>query len=243
MENNFGRPFHFSGSNHSSCMKKLSRYLNSFSPLTLRVTLLWGFSLFFLGVFLKLTSEIREEDIIHVYDRQILEWLGSLRGSLTNGPAVDITALGSPTVITLFTVSIVLLLLLIKNFPAAIYLSLASIGAGIGTILIKDILGRARPDVIPKLVEVSGQSYPSGHSFGASAFYFSVAIILSSYLPNYRIKAGLFLFACIWIGMIGLSRMYLGVHFPTDVVSGICLGISWSLLLAGIMSFWTNKRS
>lgn len=222
-------------------MKKFFRYLNSFSPLTIRLTFFWGLSLFLLGVFLKLTSEIREDDIIHVYDRQILEWLGSLRRSIMNGPAVDITALGSPTVLTLFTISIVAFLLVLKNIRAAVYLSLASIGAGIGTVFLKDILGRSRPDVIPKLVEVSGESYPSGHSFGAAAFYFSIAVILSSYIKSNKIRAGIFLFASFGIGLIGLSRMYLGVHFPTDVVSGILLGTSWSLLLAGAITFWNPR--
>jgi undecaprenyl-diphosphatase len=169
-----------------------------------RILFLWGLSLFFLGLFLKLTSEIREDDIIHVYDRQILEWLGTLRNAATNGPAIDITALGSPTVLTLFTISIVSLLLILKNYLAATYLTLASIGTGIGTLLIKDILGRERPTVIPKLIEISGLSYPSGHSFGASAFYFSLAVVLSSYIRNFHVRIGLFLFASFFIGLIGV---------------------------------------
>jgi membrane-associated phospholipid phosphatase len=222
-------------------MKKSFRYLNSFSPHTIRAVFLGGLSLFFLGLFLKLTSEIREDDIIHVYDRQILEWLGSLRSSATNGPAIDITALGSPTVLTLLTISTVSLLLTLKNYLAAIYLTLASIGAGIGTILIKDILGRERPTVIPKLVEISGLSYPSGHSFGASAFYFSLAVILASYLKHLHVRVGLFVFASLFIGLIGISRLYLGVHYPSDVLSGIFLGMSWSLLLAGSVELARNK--
>ncbi len=224
-------------------MKKVSPYLRSFSPLTIRVAFLLGASLFFLGLFIKLTSEIKEEDIIHFYDRQVLEWIGSLRTSFFNGPMMDVTALGSPTILTIFAIFGVLLLLSLKNYFAALYITVASIGAGIGTLLLKSILGRERPDVIPKLVEVSGLSYPSGHSFGAAAFYFSAAIILISYIKNFKVRIGLFIFSSLFITMIGTSRIYLGVHYPSDVLSGIFLGISWSLLLAGIMVFYRARSN
>jgi len=190
-----------------------------------------GVALLFLGIFLKLTWELHEDPVVDSLDRQLLTLISQLRSDRLNGPAVDITALGSPTVLTFLTLSISTLLLLLRDRVAAAYLIIGSAGAAIATSVFKLAFTRPRPTVVPHLIEVSGFSYPSGHSLGATSIYLLLMFLLWRRLESWRDRAISFVFTAWLIGSICFSRLYLGVHYPSDVLSGACLGAAWVCLL------------
>ena len=195
-----------------------------------------GFALLFLGLFIKLTWEFYEDSTIDVLDRRILIFVSTLRIASLNGPAVDLSALGSSTVITLFAVVGVLLLWLNRDRWGCAYLSIGSAGAGVCTYVLKHLFRRVRPSVVPQLVEVSGFSYPSGHSLAATSFYLLLMFLAWRHYTSWRSRVVLLACTAVVIGGVCISRLYLGVHYPSDLLSGMCFGAAWVFLLTSYFS-------
>src|SRR6266540_3920569 len=150
---------------------------------------------------------------------------------------VDLSALGSPTLVTLLSAIALVIFLLTGDRFGALQVVVTSVGAGFWTLLTKSILERARPEVVPPLVAVSGSSYPSGHALVAASMYLMLAILACRHFSSVGAWMTLLTLATTVIGLVGLSRLYLGVHYPSDVASGIALGAAWAFLLAGGFSF------
>jgi undecaprenyl-diphosphatase len=190
-----------------------------------------GAALLAIGAFVALTHELVERDV-DAFDRTLLLVVATGRRGWLNGAAVDVTALGSATVLTACTVFAALVLLALRRRAAAIQLLLASTGAALLTAIAKHVIERQRPSVVPRLVEVTGFSYPSGHSLASSAIYLTLALIASRELP--RARRVVHAAGGVVVAAIALSRIYLGVHFPSDVLSGICLGAGWALVIDAV---------
>lgn len=141
----------------------------------------------------------------------------------------DITSLGGTTVLTMMTVLVTIYLLLDRRRAIAIFV-LASVLSGWAlSAMLKLSVARPRPDIVPHLVEVNDLSFPSGHAMVSAVTYLTLAALISG-TRRYRstrifiIAAGILLTL-----MIGTSRIYLGVHYPTDVLGGWCAGATWAL--------------
>ena len=196
-----------------------------------------------IGSFFVLSSEVKEAaagqtELIRQIDNEISSRLIDFRNPKLNGMAVDVTALGSGTVLSIFVAIGSFFLLCFRKFLPAIQLIVSGIGAGVLTSSLKSYFVLSRPPIDQRLVEVQGYSYPSGHSLSSAAVYFTIAILLTEILrkrSHQFFAVGIFL---VFIGCIGLTRLYLGVHYFSDVTAGIALGISWaSLLIAGASHF------
>lgn len=173
--------------------------------------------------------------------RQFDEWvLSALRqeadpGRL-KGPwwlqagAEDLTALGSPTVLGLTVLAVTGYLLLHGLYRNGLFIFMASAGGWVLNWLLKAAFERTRPDIVPHLREVMSSSFPSGHALTSAAVYLTLGALLM------RIAEGrLAKYYCIAIAMfltflVGSSRVFLGVHYPTDVVAGWLIGMTWALL-------------
>ena len=125
----------------------------------------------------------------------------------------------------------------------ALQLLAASTGAGILTLLTKNIIERNRPAEAQQMIVVSGFSYPSGHSLSTSALYLTIAIIAGRYIQHSGARAAIFLAVSAILIMVGSSRVYLGVHYATDVLSGFSLGAAWALVLTGFFTFLGHRGS
>lgn len=143
---------------------------------------------------------------------------------------IDITALGGWTVLTLLT-GLVLIYLLITSRRADALLVLVSIAGGslLSTVL-KIGFARPRPDLVDHLVNVSSASFPSGHAMLSAATYLTLGALLARTEQRRVVRGFLFGVAVALTLIIGVSRVYLGVHFPTDVLAGWCLGAAWALV-------------
>ena len=189
---------------------------------------MWGF--------LELAEEVREGDALSL-DRAILLALRNPADPLDPiGPvwlesAVrDVTALGGTVVITIVTLSAAGFLLLSGKRGAALYVVAAIAGASLISFLIKAGVERPRPDLFPHGMPVYTASFPSGHATGAAATYLTLGALLARFQPQRRLKVYLLTLAVLLTLLIGLSRLYLGVHWPSDVLAGWTLGASWALL-------------
>ncbi len=202
-----------------------------FSSNEKRLSLWLGAASLFAGVFLKMTSELLENEVQGI-DSVILTSIASIRRPWLTSIAVDVTALGSITLVALISFIAFCVLLSLKDRLAAWQLLLNSAGAGLLALVTKNFIERTRPENVTHLVQVSGFSYPSGHSLVSASLYLTIAILTAHHLPTTKGRVRLYCLAVAVISLVGLSRMYLGVHYPTDVVSGISLGVAWALLLA-----------
>lgn len=213
-----------------------------FSGGTGRLSLWLGGAALAFGMFVRITRELSEGDV-GAMDNAILLAVAKRRTPWLTIAAVDVTALGSITLVVLFSAFTLLVLLVLRDRLGALQLVAASAGAGILTLVTKNIIERIRPEEAQRLIVVSGFSYPSGHSLSTSALYLTIAIIAGRYVQHRGARATIFLAVSAVLIVVGASRVYLGVHYPTDVASGISLGAAWALLLGGSFTLVGRRSS
>jgi undecaprenyl-diphosphatase len=190
----------------------------------------------FLWVFLSVTGEVREGDTYKL-DRSILLALRRPDAlAVPIGPrwlqetARDVTALGGFSILTLVVVvSIALLVIHRRRFQAAVF-AIAVVAGQVFAAVTKHLVGRDRPDLVPHLDQVYSASFPSGHSALSPIVYFTLAGILAAGEPNRAAKTLLLGVASVLVLGIGASRVYLGVHWPTDVLAGWAMGTAVALV-------------
>jgi undecaprenyl-diphosphatase len=144
--------------------------------------------------------------------------------------ARDITALGGITVLTCLTAAIAVLVLLLGKPRLALLIVAAVLGGALLSSSLKRGFDRPRPDLISHQAEVMSESFPSGHSMMAAVVYLTLGLLLARALPGRAVKVYLVSLSVLVAVCIGASRVYLGVHWPTDVVAGWVLGAAWALL-------------
>ncbi len=156
--------------------------------------------------------------------------------------AVDITALGTFTVLTWFSIAIFGFLALFRQRLRIIELLVVCAGAALLPRILKLYFARPRPDLADRLVQVSEYSFPSGHALGSSAMYLAFGLLAAEILRSKIQKTFCIGFATFTFILIGLSRIYLGVHYTTDVLAGFCLGSTWTLSTALVFDFYRQHR-
>src|ERR1700676_2951389 len=207
-----------------------------------RISLWLGGAALAFGMFVRITRELIEGDV-SAMDSAILLAVAKKRTPWLTISAVDVTALGSITLLILFSVFTLLVLLVLRDRLGALQLLAVSTGAGILTLLSKNIIERNRPAEAQQMIVVSGFSYPSGHSLSTSGLYLTIAIIAGRYIQHSGARAAIFLAVSAVLIMVGASRVYLGVHYATDVLSGFSLGAAWALGLAGFFTLLDHRGS
>lgn len=168
----------------------------------------------------------------------------NLHDSLLNRIMTLITHLGDVVTQSIVTIITVLCLFAFKKWRTGLWYGFTVLlGALFLNSAIKEFYTRARPSQIEPLVEIGGYSFPSGHSMGSIIVYGGILfIVLRSFRFVYFEKIIFAIFFLI-IGMIGISRIYLGVHFPSDVIGGFSLGLSWlSFSIASGGLKYTNQE-
>ncbi|HYD85123.1 MAG TPA: phosphatase PAP2 family protein, partial [Opitutus sp.] len=114
------------------------------------------------------------------------------------------------------------------RFAASLFVLAASTGGLVLNNVLKAIFGRERPDETLHLVEIDSLSFPSGHAMLSATIYLTLAVLLTRLADRRREKSYLLGAALLLSFAVGLSRVYLGVHYPTDVIAGWAAGIAWA---------------
>jgi undecaprenyl-diphosphatase len=205
-----------------------------------RWTLLAALGTLAIGLFLKLTSELTEGEL-DGFDRTLLQQVISLRTPRMNGVSVDLTALGSVTVLTLIVIVAATLFALGRHWGSVSQLLLAVLGSVIGSTLLKGLLERERPPEAGRLVHVASFSYPSGHSLASSCIYLTLAILAARRMSHPTARQLIIAFALALAATVGMSRAYIGVHYPSDIAAGLAFGTGWSLLVSALFSYLRGK--
>ncbi len=189
-----------------------------------------------LFAFIKLADEVSEGET-HNFDQAILL---ALRNPLDRSDPIgpewlelvmkDLTSLGGFTVLTLLTLAAIGYLLMDGKRGAALLLAVSIGGGTLLSSLLKVGFDRPRPDLVAHLVDVRTLSFPSGHAMLSAITYLTMGVLLARVSPRRRLKAYVISVAILLTLMVGASRVYLGVHWPTDVLGGWCVGAAWAML-------------
>lgn len=213
-----------------------------------KVHIFYGLLIFFSVIcFAEITDDViydpREGDFeTPQFDNGVLTFLKSLHRPSLIQSMTDFTALGSVSVLTLFVIVISIVLIYLKEKRLFLYLMTISTGAVLLPTILKHTFNRTRPSAFEHLVNVSSSSYPSGHALASTTLFLSFAFIAAKKAKS-RINEMLFYAGALTvIFLVSFSRMYLGVHYPTDVFAGISLGVAWYALVSALF-FYETKNS
>lgn len=186
--------------------------------------------------------ELRQGEIdeSHLLDFRVMRLVASFRTPALTQVMTDLTALGSFSVVTLFTLVALLILAFLGDRLGLLYLLVTLTGAAAWPNLLKPVFGRSRPPADGRLVDVFDFSFPSGHTFAAATAYTALAFLTSRHLPKLWQDASVFVLAFLVVSLVALSRVYLGVHFPSDVLGGASAGAAWAFLVS---AFFVRART
>lgn len=190
-----------------------------------------------LFAFLEVADEIIEmttegEQEVRLLDEKLMAMVAEWRGPALNQVMTDLTSLGSYSVLIVISVLALVFLSGLRDTLGRRQFLIVLIGSAFIPKLLKLIFNRDRPSLVPPLAVVSDSSFPSGHSFGAASIYLTLAFLASQHRPGISREFFYTLLAVGIILIVGFSRIYLGVHYPTDVFAGMCAGGTWSLTVA-----------
>lgn len=170
-----------------------------------------------------------------LFDDKIYQFIISFQNDTLTNIMKVITSLANP--LTIVSLCLISLLSLIWKYKASIYLIIVTIITTLFNFLTKNIVLRTRPDHL-RLIEETGYSFPSGHAMGSIAFYGFIIFLLSKSKINKNLKIFLSVIIGLTIFLIGISRIYIGVHYPSDIIGGFLLGY---IILISSIEFLTKK--
>lgn len=197
--------------------------------------LLMGLVAALLAGFGLIADEVGEGDTLD-FDKAVLAALRE-PGDMQNpiGPAWveeaarDITALGGVAFLTLLVTLVVIHFLLRGKWRTGAFLAFVVVAGTAISNTLKDVFDRPRPD-LTGIVHVMTASFPSGHATVSAVTYLTLGVVLARATDRRRMKVFYIVTAIFLTGIVGLSRLYLGVHYPTDVAAGWALGAAWAIL-------------
>jgi undecaprenyl-diphosphatase len=187
-------------------------------------------------VFIEIAEEVAEGEIRRIDESLFLSLRVPGDPSRPLGPewlqetAVEVTAIGGFPLIVLTLAAVTGFFLVTKRYGAALY---AVLSVGTGALLsqtLKQYYGRPRPDLVDHLDTVHTLSFPSGHALVTTVAYLTLASIMIGFLDDRRARIYVLSVAVLVAVMVGVSRVYLGVHWPSDVAAGWALGAAWASL-------------
>ncbi|RUL86956.1 phosphatase PAP2 family protein [Tautonia sociabilis] len=187
-------------------------------------------------IFLELADEVEEGDTLPLDERILLAFRNPedpadpLGGPVVEELVRDLTALGGVAIIGLVTAASVGFLAMDRKYHAAVLVLVATVGGQLLSAALKGLYDRPRPDVVPHLMHASQASFPSGHSLLAAVTYLTLGALMARLVDRPALKLYIIAVAALIAGMVGVSRVYLGVHYPTDVLAGWAVGLSWAIL-------------
>lgn len=211
---------------------RVPRFQHVIEPAALLLVLLLSLAA---GAFVWTADEMREGETLLRDQRWLLAFRVSDHKELLLGgvPALqlarEVTALGSPWFLCLLVAGVASVLIAIRQRRLALFIVMSTSAGAVFNTALKLWFERARPDLVPHEVFVANASFPSGHAFGAAMVYLTLAALLTLRLAPWPARAILLTMAVGVALAVGVSRVALGVHWPSDVLAGWAAGSAWAL--------------
>jgi membrane-associated phospholipid phosphatase len=169
----------------------------------------------------------RESSEMHRIDREVHDWARAAETTGSTRFFTIFTLIGTPVGIAIIVVIVSALLALRRRWRWAAYLIFTTGVGGLLNLQLKAFFARARPDLAEALRHASGYSFPSGHAMGSTICFAALSYLAFRAIPNWRARAAAVALAVSMIVAIASSRIYLGVHWISDIVAGIAAGTIW----------------
>ncbi len=198
-----------------------------------------AFCVLILFVVAKLSNEVLEKEAF-AFDKFFLLWLHQFANPTRDQIMLKITQLGNPSFVIMVVITTLILLWRKHYYQEAKIFILACLGALILTTGMKLFFAKPRPQLWKHLISETSFSFPSGHALGSVVLYGLIAYLLSNYYPKF--SGLIYSFATTTILLIGLSRIYLGVHWPTDILAGYGVGFLWLTLCVTLLKLQKYSR-
>lgn len=200
-----------------------------------------------LGVltFVAIADDLTEADG-QAFDGLVLAWMQPVAGQ-PRGPwwlheaAADLTSLGGISVLALFAVVAIGILLILRKRLSAVLLVTGLAGGVVLSEGLKGLFERQRPPADYQAVDTLNASFPSGHALLATVFYLTVAVLMTRAFPRRRLKVYVLGVGILFALLVGLTRVYLGAHWASDVLAGWCVGAAWAMVL-WLVSYAVERR-
>jgi membrane-associated phospholipid phosphatase len=172
-------------------------------------------------------------------DSRVVHWFADRRSPVMDFVMMEVTTLGNGLVLTMI-VGIVSLFLWLTNHRWSVYILIVGVmGGQVINNILKGMFGRPRPDTIEPVADVLTLSFPSGHAMSAIIAYGGVAYLVGRLEPTARLRRATWVTAAAMVMAIGISRIYLGVHYPSDVLAGFIAGAAWLVFVAAsVKAVW-----
>jgi undecaprenyl-diphosphatase len=187
-----------------------------------------------LFAFVVLAGEVTEGDT-QAFDTRILRALRDpvdpakpLGPPWMENALLDLTALGGSTVLVLVVAAVVGFLVLQTRYRSALFVAATAVSGEMLNAAMKYAFHRPRPSIVPHLRAVFSTSFPSGHAMESAIVYLTLGAILMRAADNHVTKLYILGTAMLLTALVGISRVYLGVHYPTDVIGGWIIGFVWA---------------
>lgn len=193
---------------------------------------MWGFA--------TIAQEVWEKET-YAFDTSILLYLRSLHDPLRDRVMLAFTFFGEPNLLLALSVSLGIILWVRKHRSEATTIAVTGAGALGLNILLKQLFARARPQLWERTVDVRFYSFPSGHAMISMVIYGLLGYLLDSRFPKQR--WWIYSLTVILVAVIGLSRLYLGVHWPTDIIAGYTAGLVWLIACIYSLEVWKQFRA
>jgi undecaprenyl-diphosphatase len=229
----------------NSILRFIARHLHGFfAPLAAFITVGMLVAAAGLLIFAGIAEGV-EEGVTQPFDETVLHWFASHRTPFLDEAMLEITTLGAGLVLIMIVAIASVFLWQTQHKWSAYLLLLATLGGKLLNTSLKLFYHRPRPSIVESLTDVHSASFPSGHAMSSMVVYGSVAYLVGRLEPGKHLKRTTWLIAAIVILAIGTSRMYLGVHYPSDVIAGFIAGMAWIGFLVAAMralQFFAERR-
>lgn len=215
--------------------RKVASFVVTEAPLLMVLAVVSGLIL----AFLQIADEMIEGEM-EAFDRSILlMFRDPANPDLVIGPpwmhemVRDITALGSFSLLGLIVLGVCAYLYLARMRSAALFVLVSVLGGTLLSTILKMGYNRPRPD-LTTMSEQFTASFPSGHAMLSAVTFLTLGALLARFAPTRRLQVLSLGGALLLTLLVGLSRLYMGVHYPSDILAGWCLGSAWALLCSSV---------
>lgn len=226
-------------------LRLIARHVRGFwAALAAFLTVGLGVGLGAAAVFAVFASFV-ERGVTQGFDERVLQWIEVRRTPQLDEIMLEITTLGNGAVVMLM-IAVASIFLWLTHHRWSVYILLMGVfGGQLVNSTLKALFARERPSIVDAVDHVSSQSFPSGHAMAAMIVYGSIAYLVGRLEPTPRLRRVTWTLAGLVILAIGISRMYLGVHYPSDIVAGFIGGLAWIAFVAAsvkAVQFFAPRR-